>query len=115
MVHGDVRSDNVCFFDGRAVLVDWSNASRGPAGYDTSLLASALPLEGGPDPFEVMPDGGAYAVHHAGILVWMALHRPDTPPWLARVFRRAAIINLRWAARSLDLPPWTGIDWTEVR
>ena len=29
LLHGDVRSDNLCFRDGRAVLVDWNWACRG--------------------------------------------------------------------------------------
>lgn len=45
LVHLDVRSDNVCFRDGRAVLLDWNSAGVANADLD---IAGWLPsLEGG--------------------------------------------------------------------
>src|SRR5262245_32724427 len=40
LLHLDVRSDNLCFVDGRAVLVDWNWACRGNPEYE---LAAFLP------------------------------------------------------------------------
>lgn len=114
LVHGDVRSDNVCFVGERMVLVDWSGASRGNPLLDKALVAGSIPLEGGPDPFDVMPDGGLFAAHQSGFLAWRALHPSGAPNWLVRVFLRLAVIQMRWAAQALDLPPWTGIDWREI-
>ena len=70
-----------------------------------SAALSTLPLEGGPDPFDVMPRGGAWAAWHAGIAARRAYRETQAPPWLRRVFRRIAAICLAWSARSLDLPP----------
>jgi hypothetical protein len=61
LVHGDVRSDNVCFVGDRTVLVDWSEALRGHPYHDLTTALSTLPLEGGPDPFDILPEGGAWA------------------------------------------------------
>jgi hypothetical protein len=114
LVHGDVRSDNVCFLGERMVLVDWSGASRGNPLLDKALVAGSIPLEGGPDPFDVMPDGGLFAAHQSGFLAWRALHPSEAPNWLVKVFLRMALIQMRWAAQALDLPPWTGLDWREI-
>jgi aminoglycoside phosphotransferase (APT) family kinase protein len=66
LVHGDVRSDNVCFVGDRTVLVDWGGALRGHPHHDLTTALSTLPLEGGPDPFDILPEGGAWAAYHAG-------------------------------------------------
>ncbi|TCC26600.1 phosphotransferase [Kribbella speibonae] len=114
LVHNDVRSDNLCFVDRRVVLVDWAQAVRGNPQQDLALALSTLPLEGGPDPYGVFPDGGLWAAHIAGQCVRRAVHETQAPEWLRTVFQRIAVICLSWASRSLDLPPWTGRHWSEI-
>ncbi len=115
LVHGDVRSDNLCFQEDRTVLVDWSNACRGRPDQDLAAVASTLPLEGGPDPVTVMPAGGGWAAYHAGLASRRAYRDERAPEWLRLVLQRLAAINLKWASQALDLPPWTGVDWRDVR
>lgn len=55
LVHGDLRSDNLCFLPERVVLVDWNGARRGNAAFDLAALAPSLRLEGGPLPEEILP------------------------------------------------------------
>ena len=50
LVHGDVRSDNLCFFGKRVVLVDWNWACRGNGIIDVAGWLPSLHLEGGPLP-----------------------------------------------------------------
>lgn len=114
LVHHDVRSDNVCFRGDRAILVDWSDARVGSPRYDLANVLSGCALEGGPDAHEVMPDGGAFAAWRAGELARRAAHPDGAPRWLIAVFKRAAIVNLQWAAKSLDLPRWDGREWREL-
>jgi aminoglycoside phosphotransferase (APT) family kinase protein len=115
LVHNDVRSDNVCFLGDRVVLVDWSDARRGAPGFDLANLLQTLPLEGGPDPFTLLPDAAGFAAWRAGELVRRAAGAyGPAPSWLVKVFKRMAVIDLDWAARCLDLPPRHGVRWTEI-
>jgi hypothetical protein len=115
LVHHDVRSDNVCFRDDRAILVDWSEACRGNPRYDLANFLSGCALEGGPDPFDVMPDGGALAAWLGARAARRALGEAGrAPTWLIRVMKRIAIIDLQWATRSLGLPAWDGPSWQDV-
>lgn len=115
LVHNDVRSDNLCFLDRRVVLVDWAQAVRGNPQQDLASALATLPLEGGPDPFGVLPDGGPWAAHIAGWYALRATHETQAPQWLRTVFQRIAAICLNWASCSLDLPPWSGPHWSEIR
>ncbi len=71
LLHLDVRSDNLCFRDGVALLVDWNWASLGNAELDVGAWLPSLALEGGPDPWEVLPGAGEIAAFMAGI--WAAV------------------------------------------
>jgi hypothetical protein len=111
LVHGDVRSDNICLLPDRVVFVDWSNSGRGHPDTDLAELLPTLHLEGGPPPCELMPDGAAWATWQAGQLASRAIGGKlyegtgqAAPAWLTRVLIRLARINLIWAADCLDLP-----------
>ncbi len=102
LLHLDVRSDNLCFRDGRAVLVDWNWASRGDARLDLAAWLPSLACEGGPEPWDVLPDGGAYAAFVSG--VWAAvvgLPPPETAPGVREVQRRQLEVALAWCEREL--------------
>jgi hypothetical protein len=115
LVHHDVRSDNVCFRGDRVILVDWSEARRGSPRFDLANFLTGCALEGGPDPFDVMPDGGALAAWLGGRAAKRAVHEAErAPAWLIRVMKRMAIVDLQWAARSLGLPALDGPSWQDV-
>jgi hypothetical protein len=55
LLHFDVRSDNVCFRQGAAVLVDWNWTSVGNRWIDVAAWLPSLHAEGGPRPEDVAP------------------------------------------------------------
>ncbi len=107
LLHFDVRSDNICLRDDRAVLVDWNFACLGNPLADVAAWLPSLHAEGGPQPEEVLPEGAAelaallagYFSAHAG--------RPPIPeaPHVRALQLRQARTALPWAARALGLPP----------
>lgn len=112
LVHGDVRSDNICLLEDRVVFVDWSSSGRGHAESDLAELLPTLSLEGGPSPFDVMPEGAAWAAAQAGYLATRAISGKlyegkdqPAPAWLIRVLTKLTRIDLVWAAECLGLSP----------
>lgn len=105
LLHVDVRSDNLCFRDGEAVLVDWNWCSTGPATLDVAAWLPSLALEGGPAPWRVLPGEGEYAALLAGI--WAAvvgLPPPSTAPTVRHLQRRQLEIAIEWCERELPIP-----------
>jgi hypothetical protein len=106
LLHLDVRSDNLCFVDSRAILVDWNLACVGNGSFDVAFWLPSLQLEGGPQPDDVLPDAGALAATVAGFFAARAgLPPPEGAPTVREFQRRQAEVALPWAARELDLPP----------
>jgi aminoglycoside phosphotransferase (APT) family kinase protein len=107
LLHMDVRSDNLCLRDGRAVLVDWNWACTGNPMFEIAGWLPSLHDEGGPPPQKILPSGAAemaallagYFCSHAGL--------PPIPgaPHVRHLQLRQARIALPWAARELGLPP----------
>ncbi|MGH2583521.1 MAG: phosphotransferase, partial [Dehalococcoidia bacterium] len=114
LIHGDIRSDNVCLAGSRAVFVDWSSAARGNGTYNLASVLASIHLEGGPSPYDVMPDGAGWAALDSASLAQRAIQDQATPAWLQRVFKRLIVINLEWAANALGLPAPGGPKWNEV-
>ncbi|MHB8575939.1 MAG: phosphotransferase [Dehalococcoidia bacterium] len=56
LVHGDVRSDNLCIRDGQAMLVDWNIAAIGNPLFDLASWLPSLHAEGGPAPEDVVTE-----------------------------------------------------------
>jgi hypothetical protein len=105
LIHFDVRSDNLCLVEGRAVLVDWNLARSGNGRFDVAFWLPSLRLEGGPEPWEVLPQAGALAAAVAGFFASRAGLAPPPGAPTVREFQRAqAEVALRWAARELGLP-----------
>ncbi|MEM7132029.1 MAG: hypothetical protein AAF702_37310, partial [Chloroflexota bacterium] len=96
------------------VLVDWSQARRGSPQHDLSYVLSTLHLEGGPDPYTIMPDGGDWAAYRSGQFALRAMHETGVPDWLKKVFQRLTVITMTWAVQSLELPTWQGKNWREI-
>lgn len=104
LLHLDVRSDNICFREGAAVLVDWNWCSTGNADADVAAWLPSLAREGGPQPWDVLPRAGELAAWLAG--VWAAvvgLPPPATAPTVRAPQRRQLEVALAWAERELGL------------
>jgi hypothetical protein len=103
LLHCDVRSDNLCLRDGRAVLVDWNHARIGNPAFDIAFWLPSLALEHGPQPESFGVDG--LAPHVAGFFAARAgLPPPEGAPRV-RGFQLAQLeVALPWACRALDLP-----------
>jgi hypothetical protein len=102
LCHFDVRSDNLCFRDGRAILVDWNWLSRANADLDLAAWLPSLAVEGGPLPWEVLPGRGELAAFVAG--VWAAvvgLPPPETAPTVRALQRAQLAVALDWIDREL--------------
>jgi hypothetical protein len=103
-LHLDVRSDNLCLDDGRVVLVDWNHAHVGNGLLDVVAWLPSLRLEGGPEPWELVPDSGGFAALVAGYFASRAgLSAPPTAPEVRGFQLRQAEVALPWAAQELGL------------
>lgn len=104
LLHFDVRSDNMCFRDGRAVFVDWNWCCLGNAAFDVAAWAPSLALEGGPKPWEIAPGAGELAAFFAGF--WasvVGMPPPPTAPNVRGLQRNQLEVTLEWCERELDL------------
>ena len=106
LVHLDVRSDNLCLHDERVVFVDWNLACVGNPLADVVAWLPSLRLEGGPDPWDLIPESNGLAALIAGYFASRAgLPTPATAPRVRPFQRAQAEVALPWAARELGLPP----------
>lgn len=107
LLHLDVRSDNLCLHDGRAVLVDWNWASVGNPAVDVAFWLPSLTLEGGPRPDEVArlaPGASELAAIVAGFFAALAGLPPPAGAPTVRPFQLAQLeVALPWAIRVLGL------------
>ena len=109
LLHLDLRSDNLCVKDGVAILFDWNHACVGNARFDFAFWLPSLRLEGGPEPWELLPDVGALAAVVAGFFAALVgLPPPAGAPTVREFQLRQLEVALPWAARELGLPPPTG-------
>jgi aminoglycoside phosphotransferase (APT) family kinase protein len=106
LLHFDVRSDNLCFRDGVAVLVDWNLACVGDGRFDVAFWLPSLRLEGGPEPWEVLLSEGPLAAAVAGFFAARAGRPPAPGAPMVREFQlRQLEVALPWAARELGQAP----------
>lgn len=115
LVHGDIRSDNICFVDSQVIFVDWSHAARGNSFLDLASLLPSLHLEGGLAPYQVMPDGGSVAASQSSEHIRRIIANTSMPEWLKIVFNKLIAIELEWAADCLGLEKPDGIQWHAIR
>jgi hypothetical protein len=105
LLHLDVRSDNLCFREDQALLVDWNHVTRGNSLLDIAAWLPSLASEGGPLPEEVSPDAGIFAPGLAGYFCSRAAMPPiPDAPRVRDVQLEQARTALPWAARWLGLP-----------
>jgi len=110
LLHFDVRSDNIAFVEGRAILVDWNWSSRGNPDVDVAAWLPSLHAEGGPEP-DALYDGPPEVIAFiAG--VWASGVGLPPPPTADPSMRATQLAQLRvalpWASRALGLPPPDG-------
>jgi hypothetical protein len=110
LLHFDVRSDNIAFVEGRAILVDWNWSSRGNPDVDVAAWLPSLHAEGGPEP-DALYDGPRELIALvAG--VWASGVGLPPPPTADPSMRATQLAQLRvalpWASRALGLPPPDG-------
>ncbi|MBN9381261.1 MAG: hypothetical protein J0H74_10860 [Chitinophagaceae bacterium] len=114
LVHGDIRSDNVCFVDSKVVFVDWSHAAKGNGLHNLATIVPTLYLEGGPAPYMIMPDGGGEAATGCADHIQRLAVDRGMPVWLKRVFKQIIAIELEWAAQCLKLDEPDGARWRDI-
>lgn len=106
LVHGDVRSDNLCLYpQGNVRFGDWAHAGIGHPYHDLVTALPTLRLEGGPRPSSVYSDNIGLIVRQAGANILRSLDDETSPAWLQSVLRRFAEIYLEWVSDILELPP----------
>lgn len=104
LLHLDVRSDNMCFREGTAILVDWNWCTTGCADLDVAAWLPSLALEGGPRPWKVLAGGGEYAAFLAGFLAAVVgLPPPATAPTVRALQRSQLEVALEWCERELAI------------
>src|SRR5262245_17610703 len=105
-VHLDTRSDNICFVDGRAILVDWNWASVGRPLVDAAFWMPSLFAEGGPAPTEALADAGELTAVVSGFFAPLAWLPPPAGAPTARPIQLTQLkVALPWAVAVLGLPP----------
>jgi hypothetical protein len=110
VLHFDVRSDNLCFTERRALLVDWNNACIGNPVLDTASWLPSLQAEGGPTPEDVVAPDTPELPEIAALLAGYFCARAGLPeisqaPHVRQLQLKQARTALPWAARMLGLPP----------
>jgi hypothetical protein len=102
LLHLDVRSDNICFRGRKATLVDWNWCSVGDRTLDLAFWLPSLAIEGGPQPWEMLPGAGNYAATVAGFFAPVAgLPPPETAPTVRALQRAQLEVALAWCEREL--------------
>ena len=116
LLHGDLRSDNLRFNQGRLYLFDWPAIAVGRPEWDIVAFAQAVPVEGRVSPEQIMTwYGEEFPVDHAAVdsaIAWWITFFADRAwadeiPGLPRVrrFQRQQLGTLLlWAARQWSLP-----------
>lgn len=109
LVHLDIRSDNLCFRDGNAIVIDWNHAQIANTDLDVAFWLPSLHAEGGPPPESILPDVPALAAWVAGFFCAGAGGAPiPDAPHVRPLQIRQSQTALPWAARALGLPPPEG-------
>ena len=105
LVHLDIRSDNLCFRDGRAIVIDWNHARLANPDLDIAFWLPSLAAEGGPLPDSILPDAPGLAAWVAGFFCSRAGGEPlPEAPHVRPLQLAQSRPALPWAARSLGLP-----------
>lgn len=105
LVHLDVRSDNLCFRNGRAIVIDWNHAGIASPDLDIAFWLPSLQAEGGPPPEAILPNAPGLAAWVAGFFCARAGGAPiPEAPHVRPLQVQQSRTALPWAARALGLP-----------
>lgn len=103
-VHLDIRSDNMCFVDGCALLIDWGEACLANPKIDLGAWLPSLAYEGGPPPSAILPNEPEVAAWLSG---YFAAHAGLAPipsaPFVRRVQKQQLSTALPWICEELSL------------
>jgi len=101
VVHLDIRSDNLCVREERALIVDWNWTALGNPAIDAQFWLPSLVLEGGAPPVELEPE---YAARILGFFAARAglPTIPDAPRVRAVQLAQLEVV-LPWACRLLGI------------
>ena len=104
LTHFDLRSDNLCFTDAGAILVDWAEACLSSPKLDLGSWLPSLAFEGGPQPEDVLPNEPEVAAWVSGFFAARA-GLPPIPdaPQVRRAQREQLSTALPWVQRALAL------------
>jgi hypothetical protein len=106
LTHWDLRSDNICVTERRAIFVDWNHACVSNPKLDLGFWLPSLAYEGGPEPERILPDAPDIAARVSGFFAARAgLPGISDAPRVRLVQRQQLETALPWVARALDLPP----------
>lgn len=106
LTHLDIRSDNLCFREGMAVILDWNHATLAGPSVDVAFWLPSLHSEGGPPPEAILSDAPQLAAWVAGFFCARAGGPPvQDAPHVRPLQIRQARVALPWAARALGLTP----------
>lgn len=108
LLHFDIRSDNLCLRDGRALLIDWNFACLGNPVFDLAAWLPSLHAEGGPAPEQILDttdEVAAIASLLAGNFGLRGAGPDLQAPHVRPLQRKQAAAALPWAARCLGLSP----------
>ncbi|HVF42392.1 MAG TPA: aminoglycoside phosphotransferase family protein [Pyrinomonadaceae bacterium] len=115
LTHWDLRSDNVCVAEGRAIFIDWNGACLSNPRLDLGFWLPSLAYEAGIEPETILPDAPEVAARVSGFFAARAgLPRISDAPRVRHVQRRQLATALPWAVRALDLPPLTNAGPVEI-
>ena len=105
LAHLDLRSDNICLTDERAIFVDWNSACLANPRLDLGFWLPSLAYEGGPAPEKILPDAPEVAAWVSGFFAVRAgLPGISDAPRVRLVQQQQLQTALPWAVRALDLP-----------
>lgn len=105
LLHLDLRSDNLCFRDGRAVIIDWDGPMVGNPDVDIAAWLPSVASEGGPLPEAILPAAPELAAWISGYFCARAgLDPVPEAPHVRPLQLAQARTSLPWAARALGLP-----------
>jgi len=104
LVHGDIRSDNLCFIGDRVIIVDWNWAARGNGDVELATWLPSLHLEGGPLPDSVLPGHAGLAARVGGYFAAVAGLSPEKASVQIRALQLAQLrVALPWALRATGI------------
>jgi len=106
LTHWDLRSDNICLTQQKAVFVDWNLACLSNPRLDLGFWLPSLAYEGGVGPESILPDAPEVAAWVSGFFAARA-GLPVIPdaPRVRQVQLRQLETALPWAIRALELRP----------